>query len=1148
MGFYTVRYRKLSLLSCNNGNMGYKAGKRWRTNTTTAVGLLCGLLIIGASPLCGQKDAVNRPNEAEQIARPADRTVSFADDVFPILKQKCLNCHEGANPESGVRLDHYAKMIGQSDGIPLVISGKSEQSLLIHVVSGLEADLQMPPEDAGEPLSDEEIGILRAWIDQGVQWDEEVAPNPNAVAAKGHWAFQPIRRPRVPQAKFIVWDATRNRRRRISTDNSIDAFISQGHRAHKVYARPQADPATLLRRLYLVLHGVPPSNDQLTSFLADNQVAAWEAVVDEVLSSDHYGERIGRFWLDSARWAESEGYAQNNPRPTAWRYRDYVIDSFNSDLPYSEFIRQQIAGDELQPYRDVNLIATGFLAAARISADDLHFYRAENDMYTDMVSAISRTVLGLTIGCARCHDHKFDPISQRDFYRLKAFFTRGFPGNIILKDSDKPAEVDQIARDLLEFDLQVRKRVLSTGYEEEPQNVRDLLNTKESERTLAQEREYRPYRTKMNIQIAGCNAFRINEDEKKRLEELRAKLDGVVKDTPQTWGFYSPVTSPHVLSTLPMAGNFPLLHDKTRLVDQKDYLLARGQIFETVATVTPGWPEAFGTTPDLEKTDRNRSVLANWLVADSNPLTARVWVNRIWQFHFGTGLVDTPGNFGVKGSTPTHPGLLDWLASELIANNWSTKHIHRLIVTSETWRQRAVSVIDEGALPDTSLLTAWPRRRMEAEIIRDSMLLVSGELNREIGGVSVPVDQESQNTRRGIYLFQTRDAPPELQSLFDGPTASSEACLERQVSTSALQSLYLLNDDFAQRRAIALAQRIRESAGEDMVMQVQNGFEYALGREPDAEELALSLDFLKDYSRSIESVADIEDGLAEEPPEESLVLWLRADAEVFSDDDNLATHGGSVSKWLDQTDGEEDQLNEFAQTDKVRRPTLLSGRFNGMSGLPVIRFSGGAFGTSDHLLVTPHHESLNANNGYAIATSVRFNGKGNRNEPVFVKVRNGGNDIACISVIRMAKDGRLAIGQNIDGQWGDRLFTPAAVPDGVPLVITARWRDNKLDLHVVSREGELASVSTELEGQIDFGVGGEVSVGGYTAAFSDDGERMNGDIGELLYFNSGIDDSQLQQAESYLSGRWLKEDDDKLTALELFSQSLLNLNEFIYIE
>ena len=509
------------------------------------------------------------------------------------------------------------------------------------------------------------------------------------------------------------------------------------------------------------------------------------------------------------------------------------------------------------------MIATGFLAAARISADDLHFYRAENDMYTDIVSVVSRSIMGLTIGCARCHDHKFDPISQRDFYRLKAFFTRGFPGNIVLRDSEKPESIDQIAGDLLAFDLQVRKRVLATGFEEEPESIRNLLNSQESERTLEQERLYRPYRTKMNIQIAGCNAFRKTDDEKKRLEELRGQLDAVIKETPQTWGFYSPVTSRHALSTLPMAGNFPLLHDKARLLDQRDYLLARGQIFETVATVTPGWPEAFGPSPEFKATDNTRTALAGWLTAEDNPLTARVWVNRIWQMHFGTGLVDTPGNFGLQGSAPTHPALLDWLAAEFMANNWSTKHIHRLIVNSATWKQRANGVAEAGQSADDALLTAWPRRRMEAEAIRDSMLVASGELDRTIGGESVPADQESQNHRRGMYLFQTRDAPPEFQALFDGPTALTEACLQRQVSTSALQSLYLLNNSFSLQRSVALAKRIRQTAGDDLSQQVIAGFRFALGRAPDQHELGIGLQFLSENTSESKQVGESDSEIIE---------------------------------------------------------------------------------------------------------------------------------------------------------------------------------------------------------------------------------------------------------------------------------------------
>lgn len=813
--------------------------------------------------LCGH--GVNAEKNIEEIDLPdaVDRTVSFSDDVFPLLKEKCLDCHAGTNPESGVRLDYRAKITGESDGVPLAIAGGSAQSRLIHVIAGLDPDTRMPPESAGDSLTDDEIGILRAWIDQGIQWDDDVAPNPNAVAARTHWAFQPVVRPRVPKNRFFVWNSERNRRQRVHTENPIDAFIAQAHSKHDQLARPKANAATLLRRLYLVLHGIPPTESQLQSFLADDSDTAWQSALHSVLDSPHYGERIGRHWLDSARWAESEGYAQNNPRPTAWRYRDYVVDSFNDDLPYSKFIRQQIAGDELVPYSDENLIATGFLAAARISADDLHFYRAENDMYTDIVSVVSRSIMGLTIGCARCHDHKFDPISQRDFYRLKAFFTRGFPGNIVLRDSEKPESIDQIAGDLLAFDLQVRKRVLSTGYEEEPETIRNLLNSKESERTLEQERLYRPYRTKMNIQIAGCNAFRKTDDEKKRLEELRAQLDAVIKETPQTWGFYSPVTSGHALSTLPMAGNFPLLHDKARLLDQRDYLLARGQIFETVATVTPGWPEAFGPSPEFKATDNTRTALAGWLTAEDHPLTARVWVNRIWQMHFGTGLVDTPGNFGLQGSVPTHSALLDWLAAEFMANNWSTKHIHKLIVNSATWQQRANGAGESDQTTDDGLLSSWPRRRMEAEAIRDSMLVASGELDRAIGGESVPADQESQNHRRGMYLFQTRDAPPEFQALFDGPTALSEACLQRQVSTSALQSLYLLNNSFSLQRAVALAERIRQTAGDDLSQQVIAGFRFALGRDPDQHELEIGLQFLRENASEPKQAAESDSELVE---------------------------------------------------------------------------------------------------------------------------------------------------------------------------------------------------------------------------------------------------------------------------------------------
>lgn len=779
------------------------------------------------------------------------RSVDFATDVFPLLRDRCFDCHQGANPDSGVRLDHQAKVLGETDGIPVVVPGDSAGSLLIQRIATTDPQKQMPPPDAGPPLNDEQIGLLRAWIDQGAGWDAELLPDPNLTLAAQHWSFLPVRRPAVPQISAAVRERNRQLFSAAGNFHPIDAFIGAEQCEQNLCAAETAPARTLIRRLYLVLHGVPPSPRQTAQFISDTSPGAWQSLVDQVLTSPHYGERIARHWLDSARWAESEGFAQNNERRFAWRYRDYVIDSFNTDKPYTEFLRQQIAGDELEPYCDENLIATGYLAAARISADDLHFYRVENDMYTDIVNTLSASVLGLTVGCAQCHDHKFDPVSQRDFYRLQAFFSQGLPGNVILADAPHPAELDDVAAELLAVDLQVRHRVLSDGFDEQSAPLRKLLHTCESARTPAEERLYRPARIRLNIRVAGCNSFRIHDEEKTKLDELQKQLQGLVGSAEQTWAFYSPVTSPHKLSTLPMAGNFPLMHDKQRLTHRRSYLLARGQIFEPVAVVTPGWPSAFGPTRSTHLETRPRTVLADWLTSRQNPLTARVWVNRIWQMHFGRGLVDTPGNFGIRGSRPSHPQLLDWLAAEFMDHNWSTKHIHRLIVSSQMWKQSS-SAAAQAVDPENRLLWRWPARRLEAEAIRDSMLAVSGEIDRTVGGVSVPADEESTSARRGLYLFQKRDAPPALQQLFDGPAAMSSACVVRQVSTTALQSLYLLNNDFAEARSRALASRIVSRAGANTGRQVTAGFEVVLGRPPDQQERSAAEAFLNRHGGSSE--------------------------------------------------------------------------------------------------------------------------------------------------------------------------------------------------------------------------------------------------------------------------------------------------------
>lgn len=1077
--------------------------------------------------------------------------VSFAKDILPLLRQRCFECHQGSNPASGYRLDHYAKMLGETDGIPLVVPGKSSHSRLMQLVTGSIDGKLMPPVDAAPELNPKEIELLRAWIDQGAAWDEDLLPDPNRTLAARHWAFRPVQRPPIPN---VVAELQANNRHLVQATGDvhpIDAFVGAQHSELKLNATRPATKRTLLRRLYLVLHGLLPPPGQVNTFINDRSPRAWTAQVDGVLDSEHFGERIARHWLDSARWAESEGFAQNNDRAFAWRYRDYVIDSFNSDKPYTEFLRQQIAGDELEPYSDENLIATGYLAAARVSADDLHFYRVENDMYTDIVNTLSGSVLGLTVGCAQCHDHKFDPISQRDFYRLQAFFKRGLPGNVVLEDTPPPKDLEKIAQELLDLDLKVRQRVLSDGFDELPPPMRNLLHTTEPERSLAQERIYRPARIRLNIRVAGCNSFRIHAEEKKQLDNLRDQLNAIAATASQTWAFYSPVTSPHRLNTLPMKGNFPLMHDKKRLKNRRNYLLARGQIFEPVAIVRPGWPSAFGPTVSPLLKSRPRSALSNWLTSRDNPLTARVWVNRIWQMHFGRGLVETPGNFGIHGSRPTHPKLLDWLASELMDNDWSTKHIHRLILASRSWQQSSQASA-QSADPENRYLWRWPRRRLEAEAIHDSMLAASGELDRTVGGVGVPVAEEATSVRRGMYLFQKRDAPPAMQQLFDGPTAMAEACIERQVSTSALQSLYLLNNDFARDRSRALADRISDSGSTKLDQQIASAFELVLGRQPDKIEHHAAKAFFAEQNNRLYRSPNVQssenpDTSQQRVPTEHLSLWLRADVGVQSVTGDPTQHNDRVFSWADQTTGNNRFANDLNQTTGYRQPRFVSKPLQRIGGLPVIRFAGGPFGQSDHFLSCDDQDELAVTDGYTLFATVRFNGDGQRNEVVFVKGRNGGNDIATVSLIRMASSGKISVGQNIDGEWADRIHSSNAVADGVPVLIVVRWNGLKLELNVWNHERLLSDETTELKGFIDSGSGGRAAVGGYIDAFSDHGERLNGDLGEILFYRAALSDAHMVQTVDYLRERWLQ-GPQPMTRLELFSQALLNLNEFCYIE
>ncbi len=716
-------------------------------------------------------EAVSAPAlaEAPLPGTPWEGTVDFAHDVYPLLKSRCFKCHSGDKPESGFRLDVRNEILGYSTGDPLAEPGKARASRLIEKVTESNPEDRMPPaEGGGDPLKDREIGLLAAWIEQGMTWDEKLLPTPRIET--DHWAFQKVERPEVPKVKRNDWIRT-----------PVDAFIAEKQEAKGVAPAQEAPARTLVRRLYLDLIGLPPTPEQIDAFLkasTRDADSAYAALVDQLLDSPHYGERWGRYWLDLARWGESHGYQHDIPRPYAWRYRDYVVAAFNADKPYDRFLAEQLAGDELQPYSDENLIATGFLASARISGNNMDKAAQRNDVLLDIVNATGSAVMGLTMECAQCHNHKFDPISQRDYFRLQAFFVNGQLGNLSLRDPKTP-------------------------------NPTDLENW------IA----------------AGAYKFYMSEAGK-----LVKKKTFEHTTEPHTWGYHAPGQSDPGIKRLPVVNRDPIPWDAEDLKNTRARILVRGDITRPGPEVTSGWPEVLGPTP-VKPEGLSRMEFAQWLASRDNPLTARVWVNRLWQWHFGRGLVATPSDFGTLGSPPTHPELLDWLASELMENGWSTKHLHRQMVLSATYRQQRLHDDANAAVdPENQLLWNWPSRRLEAEAIRDAVLLTTGELDTTLGGPSVPPEREEKTLRRTLYLYQRRSEMPAVMEMFDAPELIS-SCPQRGVSTVALQPLYLLNSDFMMRRAEALANRVYLFAGDDSKPQVETAFLYALGRTPASDEL-----------------------------------------------------------------------------------------------------------------------------------------------------------------------------------------------------------------------------------------------------------------------------------------------------------------------
>ena len=695
----------------------------------------------------------------------------FENNVRPLLAARCFKCHGRKKQQGGLRLDSRAGMLRGGDSGAAIEPGKPNKSRLVQAIQYTE--LEMPPD---RKLDKRDVEILTLWIQMGAPWPgSEGAPlEPRKHGLKithkdrAFWSFRQIKQRAVPTIQNAGW-----------ARNEVDHFVMARLERSNLSPSASATKRELIRRLYFDVLGLPPSFEQVQSFIGDNAPDAYERLVDCLLGSPNYGERWGRHWLDVVRFAQSDGYERDAEKPLAWMYRDYVIGALNADKPFDQFVREQLAGDEFETKTDDSITATAFYRLGPWDDEPADKRQAEWDEFDDIVSNTGSVFLGLTIGCARCHDHKFDPIPQKDYYALTAFLR-----NIRRYGKDKSA----------------------THYEPNEDSILVALPSGTGKTLAVTQRSDVAFPT--NLLIRGDSG----------------NLGPEVKP-----GFVQ------VLCKDPIAATAKLPRPK------KD---------------APAWG--------------HRTALSNWITSPQNPLTSRVIVNRLWHYHFGRGIVETPNDFGRSGLRPSHPELLDWLASALVRRGWSLKQMHRLILTSSTYRQ--ASRVDHPAAlttdPANRLLWRQNLRRLEAEAIRDSILAASGSLNLRMAGRGIfptlPAEvlatqsrpglgwddcAPAEQSRRSVYIFVKRTlGVPILETLdFASPDTTTPS---RGTTTIAPQALILLNSAFIQEQAALFAERLRRDAHGDLAAQVDRAFRITLARKPTAEEQQVAFDFVTRQTRN----------------------------------------------------------------------------------------------------------------------------------------------------------------------------------------------------------------------------------------------------------------------------------------------------------
>ncbi len=796
--------------------------------------LVCLALVLGlvstALPQAAEKEPTFTP---EQIG-------FYEKDVLPILKENCFKCHADKKARGGLKLDSRAAILKGGDLGPAVLFDKLDDSPLlkaIHYKDGLE----MPP--SGK-LPAAQLDTLVKWVKMGLPTTpakEQISKSDEhgkleiTEADRNWWAYLPPRQPTVPTVKNPAWLST-----------PIDAFVLSRLEEKGLTPNPQADRVTLVRRLYYDLLGLPPTPDQVDAFVQDKRPDAYERLVDTLLASPAYGEKWGRHWLDLVRFAETNGYERDGPKPYAWRFRDYVIRSLNADKPYDQFIREQLAGDELPGEDADRIIATGYYRLGLWDDEPVDPKLARADEIDDWVTTTGQVFLAMTMNCARCHDHKKDPIPQSDYYRLVAFFedVKHFSNS---RDPRSMANLTDITppeqRKLYEEEAkrrEIRKAELAAAMRKIEDEV---IKRMSAEDQRAAEGIDRP-----TVIRRMRGYFQGNEQETYvKLRNERNQLDRVQIPYQQM-----------ALSVNNCLRNPPDTH-----------VMIRGNPHALGPKVEPGFPTVLGAaTPKIPKpshsarTSGRRSVLADWIASRDNPLTARVMANRLWQYHFGRGLVATANDFGKLGELPTHPELLDWLAVEF-ARDWSLKRMHRLIVTSSVYRlastgQSQALTVDPG----NSLYWRYSMRRLTAEEVRDSMLAVSGQLNRRMEGPgiypTIPPEvlagqsrpgegwgksPPEEQARRSVYVHVKRSLiVPILQTHDLADTDSS--CAVRYTTTVPTQALGLLNGEFSQEQADAFARRLTEEGGE-LTEQVRRVICLTTGRQPGEDEVQKDVAFVR---------------------------------------------------------------------------------------------------------------------------------------------------------------------------------------------------------------------------------------------------------------------------------------------------------------